>query len=276
MMRFIRRNGLILPLLLLMLALAAGLVYIAGTLGTLDTSVRVYPVSVTLTSPVFGTPVALLSQVDPAVIQYLDHSQSGSGVAPLDDEIAPIGAYLPQSGNTQFELPQATPLPTLLPYPTSPPLPVPQLGEFVPTVDPAFAQQVGITSYGGLDCAPAGLPVEGSILTQRFHAYHSGIDLGVPLGTPIQATHSGTVIFAGWSDVGYGYLIIIQNGSFITYYAHQTSFNVIQGQTVGRGSLIGWSGSTGNSSGPHVHYETRIDDVPVDPLTFEARGYPTC
>jgi murein DD-endopeptidase MepM/ murein hydrolase activator NlpD len=276
MIRFIRRNGLILPLFLLMLALVAGLVYISGTLGTLDNSVRVYPISVTLTPPVFGTPVALLSQVDPAVIQYLDNSQSGSGVAPLDDDVAPVGAYLPQSGNTQFQLPEATLLPTLLPYPTSPPLPVPQLGEFVPTVDPSQAQQQGITSYGGLDCSPAGLPVDGSILTQRFHAYHSGIDLGVPLGTPIRATHSGTVIFADWSDVGYGYLIIIQNGSFITYYAHQTSFNVINGQTVGRGSLIGWSGSTGNSSGPHVHYETRIDDVPVDPLTFEARGYATC
>ncbi|MBN1562907.1 MAG: M23 family metallopeptidase, partial [Anaerolineae bacterium] len=63
---------------------------------------------------------------------------------------------------------------------------------------------------------------------------------------------------------------------FITYYAHLTEFNVVEGQIVGRGSLIGWTGSTGNSTGPHVHYEIRINDTPVDPLTFEARGYPSC
>jgi murein DD-endopeptidase MepM/ murein hydrolase activator NlpD len=129
--------------------------------------------------------------------------------------------------------------------------------------------------YAGDSCAPAGMPVEG-ILTQRFHYYHSGIDIAAPLGTPILATHSGRVIFADWSEFGYGYLIILQNGAYITYYAHQTAFNVSLDYLVGKGSIIGWSGSTGNSTGPHVHYETRINDVPVDPLTFESRGYGTC
>jgi murein DD-endopeptidase MepM/ murein hydrolase activator NlpD len=114
------------------------------------------------------------------------------------------------------------------------------------------------------------------VLTQRYHRWHIGIDLGVPLNTPVVASHSGTVTFAGWSDIGYGYLVIVQSGSFITYYAHQTSLNVVAGQSVARWSVLGWSGSTGNSSGPHVHYETRINDVPVDPLTFEQRGYGTC
>jgi murein DD-endopeptidase MepM/ murein hydrolase activator NlpD len=113
-------------------------------------------------------------------------------------------------------------------------------------------------------------------LTQSFSIYHSGIDIGVPLGTPVLATMSGQVTFADWSPVGYGYLVIIQSGSFITYYGHNTSFNVTSGQTVRKGSVISFSGSTGNSSGPHVHYETRIDDVPVDPQTFESRGYPSC
>ncbi|RMG83030.1 MAG: M23 family metallopeptidase, partial [Chloroflexi bacterium] len=129
--------------------------------------------------------------------------------------------------------------------------------------------------YAGESCAPSGLPV-GGVLTQRFHVYHAGIDLGVPLGTAVRATHSGKVIFAGWSDVGYGYLVILQNGPFITYYAHNTSFNVTVDQLVGKGSIIAWSGSTGNSSGPHVHYETRINDIPVDPLTFSSRGYSSC
>jgi murein DD-endopeptidase MepM/ murein hydrolase activator NlpD len=102
------------------------------------------------------------------------------------------------------------------------------------------------------------------------------MDIGIPLGTPVLVTHSGVVTFAGWSEIGYGYLVIVQNQQFITYYAHNTSFNVTVNQYVAKGSIIAFSGSTGNSSGPHVHYETRINDVPVDPMTFEDRGFATC
>ena len=102
------------------------------------------------------------------------------------------------------------------------------------------------------------------------------MDIGVPLLTPVLATMSGVVTFAGWSEIGYGNLVIVQNQQFITYYAHNTSFNVTVNQYVTKGSLLSYSGSTGNSSGPHVHYETRINDVPVDPMTFEDRGYATC
>ncbi|MEL6306798.1 MAG: M23 family metallopeptidase, partial [Chloroflexota bacterium] len=79
-----------------------------------------------------------------------------------------------------------------------------------------------------------------------------------------------------WSTVGYGYLVIVQNDIFITYYAHNNSFNVTTGDFVGQGSIIAWSGSTGNSTGPHVHYETRLNDIPLDPLSFSSRGYPSC
>jgi murein DD-endopeptidase MepM/ murein hydrolase activator NlpD len=96
---------------------------------------------------------------------------------------------------------------------------------------------------GDDECAPAGRPVDG-VLTQRFHIYHGGVDFGIPLGTAVIATQSGQVTFAGWSDVGYGYLVVIQSGAFSTYYAHNTSFNVSQGQYVGKGSIIAWSGST--------------------------------
>lgn len=125
------------------------------------------------------------------------------------------------------------------------------------------------------ECAPSGFPVEG-VLTQRFHRYHPGIDIGVHLDTPIYTTHSGTVTFADWSAIGYGYLVVIENGPYATYYGHLSTFNVKAGDIVLKGSLIAWSGSTGNSSGPHLHYETRVDNVAYDPLTFEAWGYPTC
>jgi murein DD-endopeptidase MepM/ murein hydrolase activator NlpD len=127
----------------------------------------------------------------------------------------------------------------------------------------------------GVDCAPRGLPVYG-VLTQRYHYYHSGIDLGVPTGSPVFATHSGQVIFAGWSYIGYGWLVIIQNGKYVTYYAHNSRFNVAVFQYIRAGDIVAYSGSTGNSSGPHVHYEARINNFPVDPLTFDMRTLGHC
>lgn len=220
-----------------------------------------------------NTPIVRFAQLDSAIVNVIDNSASNYG--DFDSlgarSIESVGMYLPRSGDTQFTIAQPTALPTPLPFPTSPPLPLPALAE-LPTLAPSDER---VLAYQGDDCAPSNLPVEG-ILTQRFHRYHSGIDLGVPSNTPVIATHSGQVIFADWSDIGYGYLVIIQNQRFITYYAHNTSFNVASGDQVGQGSIIAWSGSTGNSTGPHVHYETRINDVPVDPLTFEGRGYPNC
>ncbi len=279
---FIKRYGSIVPVTLLLVVVIAVVVYFAGTLGTITTNVDIdtSPIAITAVPPAPGTPVARFAQVDPAIADYLDNGQPSYGIIPLDAlgaNVQPVGAYLPRTGNIQFELVEATPMPTPLPYPTSPPLPLPAVPTSVmPTVPAANEDGTPRTlPYAGGDCAPSGFPVDG-VLTQRYHRYHIGIDFGIPLGTPVLATHSGQVIFAGWSDVGYGYLIILQNGQFITYYAHNTSFNVSVNQYVGKGSIIAWSGSTGNSTGPHVHYETRINDVPVDPLTFESRGYPSC
>jgi murein DD-endopeptidase MepM/ murein hydrolase activator NlpD len=158
-----------------------------------------------------------------------------------------------------------------------PPTVIPD-GDFGPLVQTAVAAAPGIPPNlveNTGNCAPSGYPVPG-ILTQPFWGTHSGIDLAAPLNTPVYATQSGVVTWADWNTYGYGNLVIIQSGHYITYYAHNTSFNVSAGQVVSRGALIAWSGSTGHSSGPHVHYETRIDDVPVNPQTFEARGLATC
>ena len=267
----------------ILIALGVGLlVFLSGTFGIqapknilLDTSLNI-----TLTPSSADAPIQPYPPVNNLLLNYVDQSEAQANQPALQvygADIPPVGAYLPRSGNTQFDLPQPTPTPSPLPYPTSPPLPLPPLpGSLIPTVSPLDENgQPRALVYGGDECAPGGNPVEG-ILTQRFHAYHSGIDLAVPLNTPVLATHSGTVTYADWSEVGYGYLVIVQNGKFITYYAHNTSFNVTEGAIIGKGSIIAWSGSTGNSSGPHVHYETRIDDIPVDPLTFESRGYTSC
>jgi hypothetical protein len=233
-----------------------------------------------------GVPIYSYAAVDPAVIPALEAANGYVQPDPLAmvvTVVPPIGVYLPATGNTQFKLPPPTvtpaltPLPTLTPLLTPGPRPTP-----TPYFLPTFTVSMGITTpgvppvgYGASDCAPSGWPVPG-VLTQYFRWYHRGIDLGTPLGTPVVATHSALVLFAGWRTDGYGNLIILQSGQFITYYGHLSRFNVRQGDLVGRESVIGWSGSTGNSSGPHVHYEIRINNVEVDPLTFEDRGYPTC
>ena len=102
----------------------------------------------------------------------------------------------------------------------------------------------------------------------RWGRMHEGIDLAVRVGTPVVAAASGTVIVAGWLG-GYGNLVVIDHGNGIaTAYGHNTSVTVGVGQSVAQGQLISYSGSTGHSTGPHVHFEVRINGTPVDPLGY--------
>ncbi len=271
-------------ILVILLAFIAAVTYFAGWVALAPRSTPQLAdatLAVTPLPTLQNTPIAPYALVNPQIVQLAERSASNYGSTTSLPGIAPMGIYLPRTGDAAFVLPAPTNAPTPLPYPTSPPLPLPALPELptlvpLPTdVEAGEAEVARVLPAQGTACAPAGNPVEG-VLTQRFHVYHSGIDIGVPLSTPVLATHSGEVIYADWSAIGYGYLVIVESGRFVTYYAHNTSFNVEAGMQVGKGSILAWSGSTGNSSGPHVHYETRIDDVPVDPLTFSARGLPSC
>jgi murein DD-endopeptidase MepM/ murein hydrolase activator NlpD len=106
-------------------------------------------------------------------------------------------------------------------------------------------------------------PFEG---TRKMHA---GIDLSAPVGTPIYATADGVVLRAGWNNGGYGNLIELDHGRAIaTRYGHLSSILVQPGQRVTRGQQIGRMGSTGRSTGSHLHYEVRIDGRPVNPVPF--------
>jgi murein DD-endopeptidase MepM/ murein hydrolase activator NlpD len=111
---------------------------------------------------------------------------------------------------------------------------------------------------------PDGLPVAGRI-SQSFHPGHRAIDIAVPVGTPVRSTMGGRVVRAGWNTEGYGNLVIVENGSYRTYYAHLDSIPVAVGQAVSAGDVIGLSGNTGNSTGPHVHYEVRVNGAAVEP-----------
>ena len=105
-------------------------------------------------------------------------------------------------------------------------------------------------------------PITGA---QRFH---SGIDIGGDYGDPIYAAQAGTVEYAGWIS-GYGYAVIINHGGGIsTLYGHCQSLEVSTGQSVAQGELIAECGSTGNSTGPHCHFEVRVSGEPVNPLEY--------
>ncbi len=94
------------------------------------------------------------------------------------------------------------------------------------------------------------------------------MDIGVDYGTPVHAADSGVVVEAGWIS-GYGYAVIIDHGNGLsTLYGHNESLNVSEGQSVSQGQVIAYAGSTGNSTGPHVHFEVRSNGDPVDPSAY--------
>ncbi|MET0250699.1 MAG: M23 family metallopeptidase [Novosphingobium sp.] len=121
----------------------------------------------------------------------------------------------------------------------------------------------------------AGMPVASRAITSGFGLrrhplfgdlrLHAGIDLAAPAGSPVVATAAGTVSTADWAG-GYGLLVAVEHGGGRqTRYAHLSKLNVAAGQRVRQGQVIGFVGSTGRSTGPHLHYETRIDGHAIDP-----------
>lgn len=102
-------------------------------------------------------------------------------------------------------------------------------------------------------------------ITRGYASWHTGIDLASSVGTPVRAANGGRVIFVGWNSFGYGTTIVLAHGPFTTLYGHLSGYNVFCGQDVAPGQVIGAVGSTGNSSGPHLHFEIRYLDAPQDP-----------
>lgn len=114
-------------------------------------------------------------------------------------------------------------------------------------------------------------PVPGAVTSPfgpRWGSMHTGIDIDSGAGVPIKAAKAGTVIMAAWYG-GYGNCVIIDHGGgFSTLYAHQSSVAVSEGQSVGQGTVVGYVGGTGNVTGPHLHFETRVGGSPQNPVNF--------
>jgi murein DD-endopeptidase MepM/ murein hydrolase activator NlpD len=114
-------------------------------------------------------------------------------------------------------------------------------------------------------------PVNGPVTSPfgwRWGRMHQGVDIGVGMGTPIRAAAAGTIIYCGWES-GYGNLVVIDHGgNLATAYGHQSSIAVACGQQVAQGDVIGYVGCTGHCTGPHLHFEVRIDGDPIYPLGY--------
>ncbi len=125
--------------------------------------------------------------------------------------------------------------------------------------------------------APGGVgrlswPVGGTISSPygpRWGAFHPGIDISAPEGSPISASAPGVVIYAAMNGGGYGNLVLVDHGGgMVTAYAHQSRIAVSVGQSVSRGQLLGYVGCTGSCTGPHVHFEVRINGSTQDPMAY--------
>jgi len=113
---------------------------------------------------------------------------------------------------------------------------------------------------------PLGLPV-GDPFGPRGYAFHPGLDIPAPTGEPVVAARAGRVVFAGRSSGGWGNLVVVAHGHGVrTWYAHLSQVDVAAGSRVGRGEVVGLVGSTGISTGPHLHFEVRLRGAAVDPL----------
>ncbi|MDP9074613.1 MAG: peptidoglycan DD-metalloendopeptidase family protein [Actinomycetota bacterium] len=131
----------------------------------------------------------------------------------------------------------------------------------------------GSFSAGTVSGAGLTWPIHGPVTSEfgpRWGGFHPGIDIAPPFGTPIHAAKAGLVILAGPAG-GYGNFVLIDHGGgLVTGYAHQSQLAVTQGQSVAQGQVIGYEGSTGDSTGPHLHFEVRINATPQNPRAYEA------
>jgi murein DD-endopeptidase MepM/ murein hydrolase activator NlpD len=142
-------------------------------------------------------------------------------------------------------------------------------------------RQRNIFSRGDVNVLPSLWPVNGRLMggygvrSDPFSgegAMHTGVDISAPQGTAVRVTADGIVIHAGWNG-GYGRCVIVDHGNnYQTWYAHLSRMDVIEGQEIRQGEVLGAVGATGRATGAHLHYEVRIGSTPVNPYRFLARA----
>jgi murein DD-endopeptidase MepM/ murein hydrolase activator NlpD len=130
---------------------------------------------------------------------------------------------------------------------------------YIPAITPLDAKSYYISSNYGYRTDP---------MTQK-RKFHAGIDLAANRGTPVHASGKGKVVFAAYSYGGYGNVVKVDHGDgYVSIYAHLNKIKVKKGQEIVRGDLVGEVGSTGRSTGPHLHYEIKKDGKPINPVKY--------
>lgn len=137
-----------------------------------------------------------------------------------------------------------------------------------------------LTGYVGATGAIDGLPVPYPVTSHFGYApdyfggtiYHTGVDMACPVGVSVSNVMGGKVTFAGYSPAGYGNLVVVENDGVQAFYGHLSQVNVQVGDRVDAGDLVGLTGNTGKSTGPHLHWEIRVDGTAVDPLLHTLPG----
>ncbi len=143
------------------------------------------------------------------------------------------------------------------------------------------SRSTNIFTRTNVNVLPASWPINGRLMGgygQRSDpfsgegAMHTGIDISAPVGTPVKATGDGIILHANWNG-GYGRCVIIDHGNgYQTWYAHLSRMDVMEGQAIRQGEVVGRVGTTGRSTGAHLHYEVRIHSTPVNPYRFMQRS----
>lgn len=146
-----------------------------------------------------------------------------------------------------------------------------EFGRRTGKVDIVVKHKRSVSSYSGSGSGKLGWPCHGNITApygqRRSYEMHPGMDIGVGTGTSIHAAADGKVTLAGWND-GYGKCVVINHGWCRTLYGHNSRINVRVGQKVKKGQVIAHSGSTGNSTGPHCHFEVRVGSGTRNPMKY--------
>jgi murein DD-endopeptidase MepM/ murein hydrolase activator NlpD len=204
-----------------------------------------------------------------AIIRDVDSSKLGVGNAALGDAPEQIGSYTGQGGSKELNVRSSM---EILAARNE------NMSVMIANTKRSVSQLLGeMEGRGGtLASFPDKWPTDGGVISSNYggrvdpvskgYEYHQGLDIAVDFGTPVYATAAGMVAQAGWNG-GYGRYVRLNHGNgYETAYGHMSGLAVNAGQRVAKGEIIGFVGSTGYSTGPHLHYEVMADGQNVDPF----------
>ncbi|MBL8058426.1 MAG: M23 family metallopeptidase, partial [Anaerolineales bacterium] len=225
-------------------------------------------------SALAGSIVVILTVTAPA-LQAAGPSLPAELRAGLPRGAARVGLAVP-AAPLPTATPPPTPAPTATPEPVLTATPIPNFYTEWESWLPTQGGWNGLGECWGNVLAPAGAgrfvwPTDKRYLVGKDYnwRWHPGLDLGGDVGDPIYAADSGVVVYAGWNVYGFGNLVIVDHGNnWHTLYAHLSEILVTCGEGVEQGALLGLAGSTGHSTGPHLHFEIRSGGVNVNPWDY--------